>query len=98
MESRNQRRRLEVHFRKQRGNAIAHFARGFIGERYRQHRGWRDVLLAYQMGDAVRDDARLSTAGASEDEHRSFGRRYCFTLLGIETREKIHYQPILLFD
>ncbi len=43
------------------------------------------------MGDALRDDARLAGARASQNKDRAVGRFDCFTLLGIEAREKIHY-------
>lgn len=49
------------------------------------------MIRADQVRDAMRDDTRLPAARSGEDEHRSFGCRHCFTLLGIETREEIHY-------
>ncbi len=48
------------------------------------------MLRADQMRNAMRDDARLAAARAGQDQHRAFGRFYCFTLLGIEAREKVH--------
>ena len=36
----------------------------------------------------MRDDARLAAARAGQDQHRTFGGRYRFTLLGIETRKE----------
>src|SRR3954468_10388909 len=48
------------------------------------------------MRNAVRDDARLPAARACENQYRAIGSRYGFTLLGVEAREEIHYQSILL--
>ena len=53
------------------------------------------MFRADQMRNPVRYDARLSAAGTCENEHRAFGGCYSFTLLGIQTREKVHYQTIL---
>ena len=75
----------------QRSHARAHFAGGFIREGDGQNGRRRHVIRADQMRDAMRDDARLAAARAGQDQHRAFGRCYCFTLLGIETGEKIHY-------
>ena len=54
------------------------------------------MLRADEMRNPMRDDARLTAPRTGEDQHRPFGRCHSFTLLGIETREKVHYQPILL--
>lgn len=45
------------------------------------------------MRNPMCNDARLPAARAGQNQYRAFGSRYSFTLLGIETREEIHYQP-----
>ena len=51
------------------------------------------MLRADQVRNAMRDDARLTAARAGQNQDRAFGGFYRFTLLGIETREKVHYRP-----
>ena len=49
------------------------------------------MLRGNQMRDTVRDGFGLAAPRSGENQHRAFGCRYCFLLLGIETREEIHY-------
>ena len=55
------------------------------------------MLRADQVRNAVRDDTRFPAACAGQNQHRPFGGFYGFTLLGIETREEIHYSAIFAF-
>ncbi len=50
-------------------------------------------MSADQMSDAMRDNAGLPAARASQDQHRAIGSLYSFTLLGIKPRKKIHEHP-----
>jgi len=43
-----------------------------------------------QVCNAVRDDTRLPTACASEEQQRALYMRHSFTLLRVKTCEKIH--------
>ena len=93
MECRNERRRGQRQVFQQRRYPRSHFPGGFVRESYRKNRGRRYVERADQMRNPVRDDARLPAARAGQNQYRTFGSCYSFTLLGIETREEIHYQP-----
>ena len=42
----------------------------------------------------MRNDTRLSTTRAGQNQDRAFGRFDSFTLLGIEAREKVHFRTI----
>ena len=43
-----------------------------------------------QVRDAMRNRLGFTAARARQDQNRSFGGSDSFTLLGIQTREKIH--------
>ena len=51
--------------------ARAHLAGGLVGERHGEDAPRRDALARDEVGDAIRDDARLAAAGAGEDEERA---------------------------
>ena len=55
------------------GDAPHHLARGFVRERQQQNPVGRDALFE-QIGDAIRERARLARARAGDDERRA-GRR-----------------------
>ena len=88
----NIRRRGEFGPFEQRRHAVPHLVRGLVGERDRQNRRWRHMVIANDAGDAVRDDAGFAAAGAGQNQQRTFGMRNGFALLGIEALEKIHAQ------
>ena len=46
------------------------------------------------MSDSMRDGFGFAASGASQNQHRTIGCNHCFALLGIETREEIHYFAI----
>ena len=48
--------------------AVPHLAGGLVRERHRKNAPGRDALPRDQVGDAIRDHARLPAAGAGEDE------------------------------
>lgn len=49
-----------------------------------------DVFFLNEIGDATGQYACFSTAGASQNEQRSFDVTGCFALLGIELFEDFH--------
>ena len=51
-------------------HALAHLARGLVGEGHRQDVGGLDPLR-HEVGDARRDDARLAGARPGQDQHRT---------------------------
>ena len=69
---------------KQLVHALGHFSGGFVGEGDSQDRIGRDVLLADEPGNAVRDDAGFARAGAGQDEQRALGGLDRGALFGIE--------------
>ena len=64
-------------------HALRHLGRGFVRERDCKNRLRHRTLVLDQMGDAVRDDARLAAARAREDQQRAFGGFDGFTLLRV---------------
>ncbi len=81
---------IEARVREQRGDALAHFARGFIGERDGEDGRRRHAAFGDNVRDAMRDDARFAAARAGQNQQRTFGVAHRFTLLGIEPFKKIH--------
>ena len=69
-------------FRDERGKALAHFGRGFVGKCDGQYTVGRDAL-AEHVGGAHRDDARLSAARSGKDEQRTLGGAHREFLLWI---------------
>src|SRR5689334_10017204 len=70
-------------------DALFHLVRGFVGKRYGKNIP-RGRTLFDEIGDTIRDDARLARAGACEHEHRTLRGENGFTLLRIEILKKIH--------
>ena len=68
---------------KQPNDALAHLARGFVGEG-----NCEDVLgcraVAHNLEDAVRNDARLPRARARQDQERPFSCFNCLALCLVE--------------
>jgi hypothetical protein len=65
-------------------DALGHFCCSLIGESDGENGIWGDAALVDEIRDAMRDDARLARARASENQH---GTVYCFNacpLLGIQ--------------
>ena len=71
-------RRLE-----EEANAVTHLCGGLIGEGHRKDRLRRNALPNH-LGDPVGDDSCLASAGAGQDQHRSFGCKRGFALLRVE--------------
>jgi hypothetical protein len=68
-------------------DAVAHLARGLIGESDGKNTGWIDAMMLDEAGDARSENARLSGACSSYDEKWAFEVKYCLALCGIEPRE-----------
>ncbi len=73
----------------QHANAFAHFAGGFIGKRDGENRAARNALLN-QVGDTIRDDARLASARARQDKDWPIDGEHSLALLGIQVIKNIH--------
>ena len=71
----------------QRRDALAHLARGLVGEGDREHLARIDVALAEQVGDTIGDRAGLARAGAGEDKNRTVGREHRGALFSIQNVE-----------
>ena len=71
-------------FADERVDAVAHLARGLVGEGNGEDAPRADVLLADEVGDAVGDDARLAGAGPGEDQQRPVGLLDGFALAGVK--------------
>jgi len=67
--------------------AFAHLARRLVRERHGQDLPRLDPQVADQIGDAVREHARLPRAGARQDEQRPFAVCNGRSLLRIERVE-----------
>ena len=94
VECRNPRRPFKMHFLQQRRHPRPHLPGGFVGKRDREYRRRRHMLRADQVRNPMRDDAGLTAARPSQDQHRAFGSFDRFTLLGIEARKEVHYRTI----
>ena len=75
---------IKPHVREQRGDALAHFGRGLIGERNGEDRRRRHVALGDDVRDAMSDDASFSAASTGEDKQRTFRVAHRFSLLRVE--------------
>ena len=69
---------------KQRRKPLAHFARRLVGEGYRREAIGRDAHHARDVGDAVRDDARLAAARPRDYEQRPVYCGYRRALIGVQ--------------
>ena len=67
----------------QRRGPLLHLAGGLVGERDRQNAAGRRAV-ADQLGDAIRDDARLAGAGAGQHQQRPAERVHRFALRGVQ--------------
>ena len=65
-------------------DALGHLGGGLVGEGDGEDGVRRDTALLDEIGDAVRDDARLARARSGKDEHRTVDGLDCLTLLGIK--------------
>jgi hypothetical protein len=68
-------------------HAVAHLLRRFVRECDGENLVRIDVADGEQVSDAVRQDARLTTAWPGHDEDRPFGCRDSLALLRVEARE-----------
>ena len=75
----------------QRLDALAHLARGLVREGHRQHLVGPGMAVADEIGDAIRDDARLPRPGAGEDEQRPIAMKHGFALFGVQLGEEVHW-------
>src|SRR5262245_14385631 len=75
---------------KQRLDTRAHFLRSLVGERDGKNPIRFVEVVADQVRNAMRDDARLPRAGAREYQNGTVRLEYCRPLLGIQGGEKIH--------
>ena len=73
-------------------DAVAHLLGGLVGEGHGEHLVERRVPLLDEVGDAMRDDARLARAGAGENQQRAIDVLDGAALLGIEGGEEV--QPL----
>ena len=80
-------RRTDTGPQQQVRDAIAHLFRSLVGKGYSED-GFRRHTIRDQIGHAVSNGARLARSGASEDQHRSFGRLYGKPLFWIQFVEK----------
>src|SRR5438067_11382220 len=93
MKRRNQ--RTAARFRRnQSTNAISHLTGGLVGEGDRQNCPSWNFVGANQMGDPVRDHARLAAARARQDEKRAFAMLHGFSLAWIEALKKVHHSIV----
>ena len=68
-------------------HAVAHLLRRLVREGDGEDLVRIDVADGEQVGDAVRQDARLAAARPGHDEDRPFGCRDSLALLRVEARE-----------
>jgi hypothetical protein len=64
-------------------NAILHLLGGFVGERHGQDGAAVNTLLD-QIGDAIRDGARLARSGAGQNQYGALNGGGGFALSGVE--------------
>jgi hypothetical protein len=67
--------------------ALAHLARGLVGEGDHQHLRRPGLALGEDVRDARGEHARLARARAGEDEQRAFGVEHGLALFGVEAFE-----------
>ncbi|CUI80596.1 Uncharacterised protein [Achromobacter xylosoxidans] len=72
---------LAVH---QRPDALVHFARGLVGEGQRHHVATHVAAFAQQVGDLLRDDARLAAAGAGQHQAGTVQVQHRLFLRGVQ--------------
>jgi hypothetical protein len=68
---------------------LAHLLRRLVGERDREDLVGARLLGAHQVGDAVREHARLARAGAGEDQQRPLAVHDGVALGRVETRQQL---------
>ncbi len=76
-------------------DARAHLLRRLVGEGDGEDAIGLGDAAADEVGDAVRDDARLAGARAGEDQERAFRLEYSFVLFRIEAGEKIQASTVV---
>ncbi|MNS99302.1 hypothetical protein D3C72_1337010 [compost metagenome] len=70
-------------------DTVAHFRRGFVGERHRHDRIRRTVLYRQQPGDAVHQHPGFTAARAGQYQQVATWRRHGFALFFIQAVEQI---------
>jgi len=74
----------------------AHLAGGLVRESHRQDGPWRDREVPDEVGDTVRQDARLAGAGPGQDQQRARGVDDGLALLRIErVEDRVGHLPML---
>ena len=73
----------------ERCHALAHLLGRFVRERHREHLIRLCMAVADDVGDAVRDDARLAGPRAGENEQGAFGVEHGLALFGVEFGEEV---------
>ena len=66
------------------GDALAHLARGLVGEGDGEDLARPGAAGGDQMGEASGERGGLAGAGAGEDQHRSFGRQHGLALRRVQ--------------
>ena len=80
-------------------HALLHLGRGAVGEGDRKHLGGRGQLLLDQVGDAVRQHARLAGTGPCHHQQRAFRAEHRLALLrvqGLQRGRGRRHQPALV--
>src|SRR5690606_18282528 len=70
--------------------ALAHLTGGLVGEGHRQDARGVHALVHHQVGDTVRDDARLAAARAGEDHQRALCVQHGLALRWVHALEVDH--------
>src|SRR5579875_3139114 len=83
--------------------ALAHLLSGLVGKGDSQDLPGRHLFMLYQVGDAVRDDARFAAAWPGQNQYRSLCRCDSLALRLIESGENIflfqhHHAPSKKYD
>ncbi len=72
-------------------HALAHFLRRLVGKSDRQHFVRARMAIPDEIGDAERDDSRLSRSRSREDQQRTVTVQDCVALLGVELFQERHW-------
>src|ERR1700738_105710 len=95
MESGNQRGTAEFKAFEKFVDAVAHFFRGFVGERYGKDVTRPDATLGDDIGNTMGDDARLPGAGARQNQEWAIAGSDCFALLFVKLGKKLDHLKLL---
>ncbi len=90
VERRDRQRAERIAAGQQRGHTFLHLVGGLVGEGHGYDGVGRHPTGGDQMGDAVRDDARLAAAGAGQNQQGTFAVLDGLALPVVESFEEIH--------